>query len=137
MIKLRFNKPTEIYAYNDYSGKKYKFPYTIKYVTSGPELDKEVQHQIIISITNLLLKRWSFQNEDDLLKIFFLRSNEFIKNKLIEGNLNEIEKLDLDTNTLNEEIEYDPQKIDDFVDKIYTFDLDELKRDRNKFKMGF
>ena len=31
------------------SGKKYKFPYTIKYVTSGPEIDEEVKHKVIIS----------------------------------------------------------------------------------------
>jgi len=137
MIELKFKRPSDIYADNAFDGKKYKFLYSIKYVTSGPKLDDEVEYKIIISISNLLLSRWNYQNEDDLFKIFFLFATQLVQNKLIENNLNEVEKLDLQTNTPNVEIKYDPKKIDDFVDKIYTLDLEEIKRDRNKIKMGF
>lgn len=51
--------------------------------------------------------------------------------------MNEVEKLDLQTNTPNVEIKYDPMKISDFVDKVFTLDLDEIKRNKNKVKMGF
>ncbi|OGU32865.1 MAG: hypothetical protein A2057_14125 [Ignavibacteria bacterium GWA2_35_9] len=137
MIELRFQRPTEIYADNAFSGKKYKFPYTIKYITSGPKLDNEIQYKIIMSISDDLLGRWNYQNEDDLFKVFFWFASELIQNKLIEGTLNEAENLKLQTNTKNTEIIYDPKKIDDFIDKVYSLDLDELKRDKNKIKMGF
>ena len=84
-----------------------------------------------------LLGRWNYQNEDDLFKVFFWFASELIQNKLIEGTLNEAENLKLQTNTKNTEIIYDPKKIDDFIDKVYSLDLDELKRDKNKIKMGF
>lgn len=137
MIELKFDKPTEIYADNGFSGKKYKFPYTIKYVTSGPEIDEEVKHKVIISISDILLRRWNYQNEDDLFKIFFLFVFQLIQNKLIEETLNEVENLSLQTNTPDVDVKYDPRKISDFVGKIYTLDLEEIKRDRNKIKMGF
>ena len=90
-----------------------------------------------MSISDDLLGRWNYQNEDDLFKVFFWFASELIQNKLIEGTLNEAENLKLQTNTKNTEIIYDPKKIDDFIDKVYSLDLDELKRDKNKIKMGF
>ena len=137
MIELKFYKPTEIYADNDFDGKKYKFLYTIKYVSSSPEQDNQKQNKIIISISELLLRRWNYQNEDDLFKILFLFASQLIQNKLIEGTLKELENLNLQTNTPNVNKKYDPRKIDDFVDKIYTLDLEEIKRNRSKVKMGF
>ena len=137
MIELKFKKPIGIYADNAFDGKKYKLLYNLKSVTSGPKLDEEKEYKIIISISKLLLKRWNYQNEDDLFKIFFLFASQLVKSKLIEGTLNEIEKLDLQTNTPDVEIKYDPQKVDDFVDKLYILDLDEIKKEKNKVKMGF
>jgi hypothetical protein len=137
MIELKFNRPIEIYADNALDGKKFKFLYTIKYVKSGPEIDEEIEYKLVISVSNLLLKRWRCQNEDDLFKIFFYLAFKRVQNKLVEDALNEIEKMDLQTNTPDVNIKYDPKKIDDFVDKVYILDLDELKRNKNKFKMGF
>lgn len=137
MIELKFNRPIEIYADNAFDGKKFKYLYTIKYVKSGAELDEEIEYKLIISISNLLLKRWNCQNEDDLYKIFFHLAFKRIQNKLVKDTLKEIEKIDLQTNTPDVDIKYDPQKIDDFVDKVYVIDLDELKRNKNKFKMRF
>ena len=137
MFELKFQKPIETYADNAFDGKKYKLLYTLKNVTNGPKLDEEIEHKISISISDLLLRRWNYQNEDDLFKIFFLFASQLIQTKLTEGNLKEVEKLVLQTNTPNVDIKYDPKKIEDFVDKIYTLDLEEIKRDRNKIKMGF
>lgn len=137
MIELKFEAPVGIYADNDFSGRKYKFPYNIKFVTKSPKIDNEIQHKVIISISNILFKRWNYQNEADLFKVFFLLVTQLIQDKLIEGNLNEVEYLELHTNTFNSEIKYDPQKINNFIDKVYTLDLDELKRNKNKVKIGF
>jgi hypothetical protein len=43
MVELKFNKPIEIFVDNDFRGKKYKFPYKIIYVTTGPELNEEFE----------------------------------------------------------------------------------------------
>lgn len=137
MIELKFQKPIETYADNAFDGKKYKLVYTLKYITNGPKLDKEIEHRILISVSDLLLRRWNYQNEDDLFKVFFLFASKCIQNKLIEGTLEEVEQLDLQTNTPDVGIKYDPEKIDDFVNKIYTLDLNELKKNKNNVKMGF
>ncbi|OGU62847.1 MAG: hypothetical protein A2V66_07340 [Ignavibacteria bacterium RBG_13_36_8] len=137
MIELKFQKPIETYADNAYDGKKFKFLYTLKYVSSSPKLDEETEHKILISISDLLLKRWNYKNEDDLFKIFFLFAFQLIQKKLVEGNLKEVEKLILQTNTPNVDEKYDPQKIGDFVNKVFTLDLEEIKKDKSKIKMGF
>lgn len=137
MIELKFQKPIETYADNAFDGKKYKQIYTIKFVTNTPKLDEEMEHKILISISDLLLRRWNYKDEGNLFKVFFHFASQLIQNKLAEGTLKEVEKLDLQTNTPNVEIKYDPQKIDDFVDKIYKLDLDELKRNKNTVRMGF
>ena len=136
MIRLKFDKPSEKYADNDFSGGKYEFSYTIEYVKSGTEVDDEAKHKVIVSASNILLRRWNFQNEEDLLKIFFLFVFQLIQTRLIEDTLNEVENLSLQTNTPNTDVKFDPQKIGDFVGEIYDIDLDD-KRDRNRIKMGF
>lgn len=138
MIELKFSNPKEVYADNDYDGRRFEFPYSVKYVAPVPEKDKITQNKFIVSISNDLLGRWKFQNDNDLTKVIF---GEFIfvkiKAKLIEENLGNTERLILRTTDVDNEKKYDPNKLPDFVDRPISVNLEELKRDKNKVTMGF
>ncbi|MCH8034505.1 MAG: hypothetical protein IH950_12225 [Bacteroidetes bacterium] len=138
MIELKFSKPKEVYADNAYDGRRFEFAYSMKYVAPSPQKDKITQKKAIVSISDDLLRRWNFQNDNDLTKVVFYEFVfKIIQNKLIENNLLNIEKLNLTTAFVNRQIIYDPNKLSEFINILFSIDLEELKRNKNKINIGF
>ena len=138
MIELKFQEAKEIPVDNDFTGRKFKFLYSITYLSKGSETDKVYQNTVIVSISNDLIEEWNYSNNNDLIKVLFQHYVcGLILDKLIENNLREIEKIPLETNSPNVKKIYDPNKIEYYNNITFTIDLEELKGNRNKGRMGF
>jgi len=137
IIEIIFQKPEELYVDNAPSFKEYSFKYTIKYLVEGPEFDKIEQKKIIVTITNVSLRRLDYKDESQLFKVLFMDVFELIKKKLVSGKLNEIENLDIKVPFEDKEKRYDPNKIPDFINVTFPLDLDNLQKGSNKIKFGF
>ncbi len=136
-VELIFQIPEELDVDNNYLGKKFLFNYSIKYLVQSPEYDKIEEKKFVVSISNISLRRWDYKNESELHKVLFLHVFECVKEKLANGELNEIEKLDLKVSYEDIEKRYDPNKIPDFINVSFQIDLDESGSKPRNFKMGF
>lgn len=137
IIEIIFQKPEELYVDNAYDGKKILFMYSIKYLVEVPEFDKIEQKKVIVSISDISLRRWNYKDDYELFKVLFIHVFELIKKKLVSGELNEIEKLDIKVSYEDKEKRYDPNKILDFINVPRQLDLDKLRKESNNIKLGF
>lgn len=136
MIELKFGSPREVYTDNAYDGRRFEFSYSITYKVHVPEKDNINQKKAIVSISYDLLSKWLFQSDNDLTKVLFhVFVFPHISIKLIKDNLSNIERLDLHTNVVDKKAVYDPNKLLDFVERIFPLDIEELRKD--KVKLGF
>ncbi|MCH7974292.1 MAG: hypothetical protein IH949_10475 [Bacteroidetes bacterium] len=136
IIEIFFQIPIEAYVDDGPNYKEFIFDYSIKYFSDKLGNDSSSDKKVIVSIPNVLMKRWDYKSNDDLFKILF----EFfvfpsIKTKLCDDNLGDVEKIALDS--VKDSKKYDPKKLEYFINKSYQFDLDELCKNKNKVKMGF
>jgi len=136
-IEITFQKPEELYVDNNYLGKKYLFNYTLRYLVQGPEYDKIESKKVIVSISNVSLKRWDYKDDTELFKVLFNYVFNFIEKKLVDNDLKEVETLPIEVKYEDKEKKYDPNKIDDFVNIPFQLELDDLKKRQKNFKYGF
>ena len=137
MIELKFQESKEVFPDNAYDGRRFIFPYSITILSQGLGYDKEEEKKAIISISKTTFRRWNYKNDDEIKKVLFVYIRNYIINKLLEGNVNDVEELDVPRAKHGEEKPIDSKKIIEYPPVSFTLDIDELRKTRNKIKIGF
>ena len=137
MIELKYQKPFEEIPDDAYDGRRFIFPYNVTILAQGKGYDKNEVKKIIVSISKLTIRRWDYKNDDEIIKVLFEYVRNFIFDKLLDNNLKDVEKLDIPRAKYGEEKPFDPGKIVDYPPVSFTLDIDELRKEKNKGKMGF
>lgn len=112
-LRVKFDNSLRLRETRD--AREYKFPFTVvdSSLIGKPEERYYTKNHIIkTSIDRTLASMWNlFDNLIDLEKVLYEYSKRYVKDKLKEGTLRNIEKLELSTSNYPNECPFDPSRI--------------------------
>ena len=106
---------------------EYKFPFTVvdsSLIGKPEERYSTEKHIIKTSINGTLAGMWNLVNNlIDLEKVLYEYSKRYVKDKLKEGTLRNIEKLELSTSNYPNECPFDPSRIADPGQRSFNIEI--------------
>jgi hypothetical protein len=145
MVTVTFREPRDVTP-GGLDGKRIAFPFEVRRPGSGAGLDEVSEHIITVEISGTLLEVWGLERRPQgisvLSRSLFEYAYETAREKIIEGSLPQLHKIELHIENTPNEYPFDPAKLTEPKGAFYQIDLENEQRlrrlnERRQRRIGF